>query len=276
MNHPLAADMLFNPRHLIALFLGLVASVLIGSVASAQVDGFTEPFRTIELSSDETGSIAELKVEEGQAVATDDVIACLDTRVQELQLEIAKQTAKNSSQMVAAQATVEKRRTVANRLRELTAKGHARESELMRAELELSIAEAKLLSTREEKVVHDIEQRRAQVLLDRRRIKAPFDGVIAVVHRQEGEFLSPLRPEIATLVQVERLLATFMVPSSQVRQFEVGTSYEIELESGQLVEGKVHSVGVMTDAQSGTVELKLVIENPNNEYRSGEICSLKI
>lgn len=276
MNHPLTAELSFNPRHLIALFFSLVAFVVIGSVASAQVDGFTEPFRTIELSSDETGSIAELKVEEGDAVALDDVIACLDTRVQELQLEIANQTATNMSQMTAAQATVEKRRTVASRLRELASKGHARDSELMRAELELSIAEAKLLSAKEEKIVHEIEQRRGQVLLDRRRIKAPFDGVIAKVHRQEGEFLSPLRPEIATLVQVDRLLATFMVPSSQVRQFEIGTSYDIELENGQIVQGIVHRVGVLTDAQSGTVELKLVIENPNNEFRSGEICSLKI
>ncbi len=276
MNHPLTVDLSFNPRHLIALFLSLVASVLIGSVANAQVDGFTEPFRTIELSSDETGSIAELKVKEGEAVACEDVIACLDTRVQELQLEIANQTATNVSQMTAAQATVEKRRTVASRLRELASKGHARDSELMRAELELSIAEAKLLAAKEEKIVHEIEQRRAQVLLDRRRIKAPFDGVIAKVHRQEGEFLSPLRPEIATLVQVDRLLATFMIPSSQIRQFEIGTNYEIELENGQVVQGKVHRVGVLTDAQSGTVELKLVIENPNNKFRSGEICSLKI
>ena len=276
MNHPFTADMSFNPRHIMAMFIGLVLSVLIGSVASAQVDGFTEPFRTIELSSDETGSLAKLNVDEGQSVSAGDVIASLDTRVQELQLEIANQTVNSSSQLVAAQATLEKRRAVAQRLRELASKGHARDSELIRAELELSIAEAQLLSAREEKVVHEIEQRRSQVLLERRRIKAPFDGVIAKLHRQQGEFLSPLKPEIATLVQVDRLLATFMVPSSQVDQFEIGRTLEIELENGRVVDGKVHRVGVVTDAQSGTVELKLVIENPDNELRSGEICSLKV
>ena len=276
MNHPFTADMSFNPRHIVAVFLGLVISVLIGSAASAQVDGFTEPFRTIDLSSDETGSIAQLTVEEGLAVSAGDVIASLDTRVQELQLEIAIKTANNSSQMVAAQATLQKRRTVAQRLRELASKGHARDSELIRAELELSIAEAQLLSAQEEKAVREIEQRRAQVLLERRRIKAPFDGVIAKIHRREGEFISPLKPEIATLVQVDRLLATFMVPSSQIDQFEVGRTIEIELENGRVVDGEVYRVGVVTDAQSGTVELKLVIENPDHELRSGEICSLKI
>ena len=276
MNHPLITDMSFNPRHIFMLFLGLVVSVLIGSVASAQIDGFTEPFKTIELSSDETGSLAELKVEEGQAVTAGDVIASLDTRVQELQVEIATKTAGSSSQMVAAEATLNKRRTVAQRLRELASQGHARDSELIRSDLELSIAEAQLLSAREERVVHEIELRRAQVLLDRRRIKAPFDGMIAKLHRQEGEFLSPLKPEIATLVQVDRLLATFMVPSSQIDQFEIGSTFEIELENGKMVDGKIHSVGIVTDAQSGTVQIKLVIDNPNNELRSGEICSLKI
>ena len=91
MNYPRALEMSFDPRHVIVVFLGLVASVLLGSVASAQVDGFTEPFRTIELSSDETGSIAALKVEVGESVSQDDVIACLDTRVQELQLGNCKQ-----------------------------------------------------------------------------------------------------------------------------------------------------------------------------------------
>ena len=276
MNHSFTADMSFNPRHIIMLFLGLVLSVLMGSVASAQVDGFTEPFRTIELSSDEAGALAKLRVEEGQTVSAGEVIASLDTRVQELQLEIASQAVERSSQLVAAKATLEKRRTVTNRLRELASKGHARDSELMRAELELSIAEAQVLSAKEEKAVHKIEKRRAQVLLDRRRIKSPFNGMIAKVHRQEGEFLSPLKPEIATLVQVDRLLARFMVPSSRVDQFEVGAPVEIELENGRIVDGKVYRIGIVTDAQSGTVELKLVIENPNNEIRSGEICSLKI
>ena len=88
MNHSFTADMSFNPRHIIVLFAGLVLSVLIGSIASAQVDGFTEPFRTIELSSDEAGALAKLSVEEGQAVSAGEVIASLDTRVQELQLSL--------------------------------------------------------------------------------------------------------------------------------------------------------------------------------------------
>lgn len=276
MNAIQTAELSLKPRLLLALLACLVASVLLASVANGQIDGFTDPFRKVELSSDESGSISKLNVEQGDFVDADSVIALLDTRVQELQLEIATQMAKNTSQLDAARESLKKRKLITQRLRELEKTGHARPSELIRAEMELAIAEAKYLAAQEEAIVHEIEQRRAEAMLDRRAIKAPFAGVIAKVHRREGEFLSPLRPELATLVQIDRLLATFMIPSSQIRQFQPGKKFQIELEDGTLVEGLVYQIGVETDAQSGTVEVKLVIENPMNEYRSGEICSLSI
>ena len=58
--------------------------------------------------------------------------------------------------------------------------------------------------------------------------------------------------------------------------FEVGKSFNLELINGETVTGTVHSIGVETDAQSGTVEVKFVIENPEGKYRSGEICTLNI
>ena len=100
--------------------------------------------------------------------------------------------------------------------------------------------------------------------------------MIAKIHRREGEFLSPLHPEVATIIQIDRLLATFAVPSSQLETFEIGKEFNIELENGTLIKAKVHRIGVETDAQSGTVEVKLVIENDKQELRSGEICTLNI
>lgn len=250
--------------------------LLMTAVAQGQIDGFIEPFRSIELSSDETGSIAEMNVEEGDIVSKDDVIARLDVRVQALQLEIAAHLASTTSQLNAAKEAFNKRQTIAERLEILKSKGHASQSEVIRAEMELSIAQAKFYAAKEEQTVREIEQRRAEVQLARRTIVAPFDGVVAKVHRREGEFLSPVHPEVATIIQVDRLLATFAVPSSQLNQFSLGREFNLELDNGTLVTGKVYRVGVETDAQSGTVEVKLVIENSSTELRSGEICTLNI
>ena len=264
-------------QRMITLLIGFcVAALLATSVAQGQIDGFIEPFRSIELSSDETGAIAGLAVEEGDSVTVDQVIARLDVRVQELQVEIAAQLAKTTSQLVAAEQNLKKREEISIRLKKLNRSGHASHSEIIRAEMELSIARAKMLAAQEEKTVREIERRRAEVQLARRTIHAPFDGVIAKIHRRQGEFLSPLHPEVATIIQIDRLLATFAVPSSKVETFKIGKTFNIELENGRLIPAKVHRIGVQTDAESGTIEVKLVIENDSFDLRSGEICTLNI
>ena len=268
-------------NRLTTLFLGFcIALLLLTAIADAQdeitdqIDGFTEPFRSIELSSDETGSISVLNVEEGETVNKDDVVAKLDVRVQEIQLEIATNLANTTSGLVAAEETLKKRREISRRLQQLKDRGHASHSEIIRSEMELSIAEAKYLSAQEDLTVREIERRRAKVQLDRRTIVAPFGGLVAKVHRREGEFLSPLHPEVVTIIQVDKLLATFPVPSTEVDKFEMGKEYPIEMENGTKTTGKVYRKSVQTDAQSGTVEIKLVIENASMELRSGEICTL--
>lgn len=249
--------------------------------ASAQsedfaIEGFIEPFRKIELSSDETGAIAELMVEEGQIVKQNDVVAKLDSRVHEIQLEIASKVANSTSQQRAAGNTLKKRRAITRRLELLKQQGHASDSEIIRADLEMSIAEANYFNSVEESAVREIEMRRAQVQLDRRTIRAPFNGFIAKVARREGEFLSPLHPEICTLIQVDKLLATFNVHSQTARDFHVGESYELRLSDGSTVQAEIYSVGVEINPQSGTVEIKFVINNRDYQIRSGESCTLNV
>jgi len=215
-------------------------------------------------------------VEEGDEVQAEQVVAKLDTRVQELQLEIATQQASTTSQLTAAQQAFEKRQTIAARLSQLKARGHASQSEIIRSEMELSIAQAKMLAAQEEQAVRQIERRRAKVQLDRRTIVSPFNGVVSKVHAREGEFLSPLHPEVVTIIQVDKLLATFAIPSSQIKEFAVGKEFNLEMENGTTIVAEVYRVGVSTDAQSGTVEVKMEIENSQRDIRSGEILTLNI
>ncbi len=267
----------FYSRRFALCLLGLcVATLIVTAVADGQVEGFTEPFRSIELSSDESGAIASLHVEEGDFIEKNAIVCKLDTSVQEIQVEIARHLAESTSQLKAAQETYQKRLAINNRIKELLNKGHATDSELLRSDMELSIANARLLSAREDLQVRKIEHQRALIQLQRRTIHAPFAGVVSKVHRREGEFLSPLHPEVVSLIQIDRLLARFNVPSSQVGAFEPGRQFELELYSGEKVIGTVYSIGVRTEAQSGTVEIKLVIDNADGDLRAGEMLTLKI
>lgn len=253
-----------------------VAFFAFAAVSNGQIEGFTEPFRSIDLSSDESGAIFRLKVEEGDEVQANDVIAQLDDRVERIQLQIANKTAGASSQIDAARKALEKRRAIGSRLRNMRASGHASEAEMIRSDMELAIAESKYSAAQEEAMIRQIEKQRAEIQLSRRSIMAPMSGIISKVHRREGEYLSPLRPEVVTIIQVDRLYATFNIPASQSREFKAGKEFELKFENGDTVVATVHAVGVSTDAQSQTIEIKLVFDNPDREFRAGEICTLNI
>ena len=261
---------------LIGAFNSSTAYAVVTQGESEGIEGFTQPFRKIDLSSDETGAIATLEVREGDRVDSGDVVAKLDSRVQDIQLQIAKKVASSTSQRSAAAKTLTKRRAISQRLAQMHAQGHASESEIIRADLELSIAESRYNTAVEEAGIREIEVTRAAVQLQRRTITAPFGGQIAKIHSREGEFLSPLHPEVCTIVQTDKLLATFNVTSDQARQFAVGQSYELRLENGETVSAEVYIIGVETDPQSGTVEVKLVIDNSDFQIRSGENVTLHI
>lgn len=246
------------------------------SDSNRNVVGFTEPYKQIELSSDELGSIAEMFVAEGDFVSEKTPIARLDVRVQELQLKIATQVASSKSELMGAEQIFAKRRSILDRLRQLQAQGHAGDAEIIRAEMELSIAESKVMSAKEDAIVRKIEMQRAAMQLDRRSILAPFDGVVSKIHRHRGEYLSPLNPEVATIVQIDRLKAIFNVPSSKVSMLKVGATHQVQLANGNTVDAVVEKVGVITDAQSGTVVIELVIENADGDIRSGESVVLNI
>ena len=254
-----------------AFILGTLALPLVGF---GQTNGFTQPFRTIELASDESGSIWKLMIEEGSEVQEGSVIAQLDDRVQRLQVEAAQHQANATSTMEAARRTLEKRQLIMSRIKGLIDTGHATESEMIRAELEEAIARSRYTAAQEEAVSREIELRRTELLLERRQIRAPFNAVVSKIMRREGEFLSPLRPEVALLIQVDQLLAVFNVKSSELKQLRDSNTATVTFGDGTEVQGSIHSIGVQTDAESGTVQVKVLLDNRDGKLRSGEQCSL--
>lgn len=246
--------------------------LLLAGGAFGQFDGFTEPYRTIELASDETGLIERVQVQEGDSIRSGQEIARLSSDLQRVQLELAQHMAGTSSAIDSAEQGLAKREQIWRQVQRLRDNGHANENELVRAEMELELARSRLQAAKDEHIAREIELRRATAQMERRTIVAPFDGVVAKVHRKEGEFLSPVRPEVVTLVDIDHLYAVFSIPSSSVGMLEVGNAYHLEIGNQVGVKAKLESIGVQTDAESGTVRVKLLIENQDHKLRAGEPC----
>ena len=276
MNGLLVTCPFFNQNRNLVFVAICFALCLLAVAANAQIEGFTEPFRKAEIATEESGPISSMGVIEGQFIEEQSVICELDSSLQKIQVELARHRAEAKGQVWTAEQSWKQRKVINRRIKKLVESGSATESELLRSEMELSIAQGKMLVAREEAASRDIEYRQSLLRLDRRTIRAPFSGIVSKVHIREGEFVSTLQPEIVTLMQVDKLLAKFNVPSSQVDLFSPGSAFELTLGTGQKVTATVYRVAVSTDAQSGTVEIKMLIENPELRLRAGEILTLNI
>ncbi len=263
----------------LSLALAVAASLTVTTTPSqaSQLDGFIEPYRTVNVGTAELGIIESLDVCEGDVVQQGQVLAVLDSDVYKSIVAIAAEQMKARGRLESAQAELRLRQNRLAKLVELRENGHARQEEVERARTDAAISEAQVLAAREELLVRKLEHDKALVQLERRTIRAPLDGVITKSHKQQGEFVAPNDPFLFTLVQLNPLLATFSVPSHEVGSLRTGQKVIVTIVGNDVrVNGIVELVSPVTDAESGTVRVKVRIDNPQGVYRSGERCLLLV
>jgi RND family efflux transporter MFP subunit len=264
-----------NPRGLVVVLVVVFFAFGCVVVEADEIKGFTEPIRSVELASAEAGLIKELKVKAGETIAKGDTVAQLDDELQEVQMQLARHLSKSTSSLDAAAQTLGKREMIMQRIKNLKTNGSASHSEVVRSEMELAIAKSKYLASEEEITARKIELRRAEIQFNRRKIYAPFDGVVAKVYYDEGEYLTVIRPELLQLVQVDELLAVFPVPVDLVESLKNRKKLDVFVGQSGPVAGTIHSIGVTADASSGTINVKIKIDNGKGEFRSGDACYLR-
>ena len=171
--------------------LALLIAVSLAAPAGAfEFDGFTEPYRTISVASDETGIIAELLVREGEAVQSGQALARLNSDVHLSSLAIAEQSMQAQGRLDAASAELQLRKHRQEKLESLRNDGHARQEEVDRARAETAVAEANVRSAREDLQIKKLEHQRIKAQLKRRTIRSPIAGVVTTLHKQQGEFVA--------------------------------------------------------------------------------------
>ncbi len=269
-----------SARMIPTLYIVLLGIALDGQLFSTavaeEVEGFTEPYRQIELAAGEPGILDEIHVREGSPVAAGDLVAALDTDVLRATWELARERSLAEGALQASQAECEMRRTQWEQLKTLRDRGHATQRELERAETDYRIAEARVMMAREDLRLHQLEMKRIEVQIARRQIRSPIDGVVSEVFREVGEAFVASDPRVATIVQLKKLRARFSASPSVAAKFVPGQSVSLLVtEAQQTVVGEVEMIAPVIDARSGTVQVVVVIDNPDERIRSGARCLLR-
>ena len=239
--------------------------------SSIVVEAFTEPYRDISVAASEMGTLSEVRVVEGAIVKQGDILAVMDDDILRASLEVARRSMNAEGLLKSAQADLDMKIQEQEKLKQLRERDHASQQEVDRIQTEIRIAEARLLSVKEDLEVKQLESRRIESQLKQRQVIAPMDGVISELSREAGEFVSPSDPTIARLVQLDPLLIVFSVPLSQRNEVEKDQVVELKLGADQvLTEGIIEYVSPTSDTSNSSVRVKVRLPNSARQHQSGE------
>ncbi|WDQ15903.1 efflux RND transporter periplasmic adaptor subunit [Rhodopirellula sp. P2] len=240
-------------------------------------EGFSQAIEDIYLGSEDLGRIVEIPVKVGQFVQANEVIARLDDEIERASMEIAKIQASMVGEIHAAQASLDLQTVRVEHLRRLLRDEMAGSDELRRAEMELNVAKARLLTATEQRSLRMAEANRLELQWKRRSIRAPFDGVIAEKKAGLGATITPSDPEIVRLVRTDILEGVFNVMADRALTMKIGMDTQVYFRAARkTVDGKIDTIGPSINSESGTIEIRVRIENPSGELRPGDRCTMRL
>ena len=245
-------------------------------LAQYETEGFAEPYRTVQVASPESGIVAAVHVREGSRVAKGDLLVELDTGALQIALQIAKSRRDAKGRLRAAEAELAVRSQRRAKLEGLRENGSASVEEVERAIADEEIAAASLMSVEEDGQANALEVDRIAEQIDRLRIRAPLAGRVTRVLREPSEHLSLSQPGVVTLVQLDPLRVVMFAPLVRVETIQEREKMTVRFpDLGREVAGTVEYVSPVSDAESGTVEVHLVVPNGDEAIRGGSRCIVR-
>jgi len=258
-----------------SLVAGLLAVVTGHAAEPADlIEGFTEPYRSVEVAAPESGTIEEIPVRQGQLVKKGDVLVVLDRDLLQASLEIAKAKAESTAKLEATKIELLlKQRRLDNFIR--LGKGNSSNEETERARADADLARTQVLAAEEELKLSVLDLKRIQVQLDRRTIRSPLEGVVTRLYFEVGESVPQADPKVATVVDLNRLRVVFHPPTRLAESLAPKSAVPVRLlRTDTVVQTEIEYVSPVTDADSGSVRVEVILDNTNAKYRSGMRCSL--
>lgn len=258
------------------LWLGLLAGVVSLACASAKAESFDcimEPAQKVKIGSSVTGILAEVKVERGDEVKAGEIVAKLDTTVEQANLDLTKAQADSVEGIEAQRTRMELAKKKLDRAAPLAQKDIVSQDKLEGFQADYEIAIRDLNSETIKHRLSAIEMERADAALNLRVIKSPLTGLVMDKHLSVGEFVNQ-EAYIMTLVQLNPLYVEAYIPVSYYGKIPVGMIGTIHPAEpiGGTYQAAVTVVDRVFDAASATYGVRLELKNDSNKLPGGERC----
>jgi len=245
------------------------------TIQASEIEGFTEPFRQIDVAAAEAGILDKILVKEGDEIQKGQLLGELNYEVLSASLKIADTSRKATGKASSAKAELRLKTERYEKLKQLLERQHATQEEVDRTAVEKEVSEAQLLVVEEERTIRNLEYDRIQQQIELRKLRSPINGSVTRQHKDTGEFVSPNDPVVVTVVQLDPLVAVFSVPGKVLDHIKPNQELSVVVgDKKTKVVGSVQYVSPVINAESGTAQVKVQLPNPNRELRSGSRCFL--
>ena len=241
-----------------------------------------------EVPAQEAGVITNVAVREGQRVKQGELLTQIDDQVAKLaaeatkaKYEIAKAKATNDVRLRFAQKSTEVSQAELRRSTESIERFAKSVSQSQLDVEKLTVQKNQLEGEQatQEQLVATLEMRQQEVELNaartqiaRRRVVAPFDGVIVQIYARKGEWAEPGQKALR-IVNVDRLKAEGFIRAEDAKENVVGRSIRLVIEPGgeqSTFVGKIVFVSPEVDPITGQVRIWAEIDNRDGRLRPGQ------
>ena len=264
--------------------VGLLASFLIGGVFSVQAQSVPvehfgcriEPRNVVDVSTREEGIVASFSVQRGDVVATGQVLAQLDSQVEQAVVDVAAARTQMSAQLDERRVELAHAERELKRMEELSANQAVPRADRDRVATDATRARLRLSQTQHLRRLARLELEHAKRLLARRTIVSPVAGVVLEVLLAPGESVENLT--LLRVAEMNPLNVEVILPVDHFGTISVGETAQItpKYPGAQRHQATVAVVDRVLDSASDTFGVRLTLQNPDLMLPAGVRCEIEL
>ncbi|MEP6897771.1 MAG: efflux RND transporter periplasmic adaptor subunit [Rhodanobacter sp.] len=231
--------------------------------------GSVEAYSTVTVNSLVDGQIKSLAFVPGAHVHKGDVIAQIDPRTLQAQLDVA------AGNVARDQASLAKARADLARYTPLLSKGYVAQTDIDTYKANLGVAAAALQSDR-------AAQEFARTQLSFTRIVAPSDGVLGAPLFYPGAAVTANTTGIVVLNQIEPVWVAFALPQDSlpaVRKAQARGAVTVQAQldgGGKPISGTLEFINNAVDTTTSTITLKARFDNTDDQLTPGQFVNVTL
>ncbi len=238
-----------------------------------QYSCFIEPSETIDLGSPVAGLIEEILVERATPVSANQIVARLESTIEDTNLRVAAVQAQFSAEVIEYETLTARLKEKYRRAKAMYEQHAIPGNAYQDARMEYQVAAQQLENARHKRRVAQIEYDRAKRLREIRNIRSPIDGVVIERLLGAGELVQD-KP-ILTIAKIDPLKVEVILSVESFGTVTPGQQLRIRaLELDTEHEATVSLVDQVVDSASGTYRATLTLPNPEHQIAGGLKCEV--